>query len=51
MFSLAVPEGRKMRQVSARRENDVVELVQEELMRGGPHRVYLRAVEQVRDLL
>ncbi len=44
-------EGRKMRQVLPAGKNDVVELVQEELMRGGPHRVYLRAVEQVRDLL
>ena len=44
-------EGRKMRQFLPAGKNDVVELVQEELMRGGPHRVYLRAVEQVRDLL
>jgi glucose-6-phosphate dehydrogenase assembly protein OpcA len=44
-------EGRKMRQVLPAGKNDVVELVEEELMRGGPHRVYLRAVEQVRDLL
>ena len=44
-------EGRKMRQLLPAGKNDVVELVQEELMRGGPHRVYLRAVEQVRDLL
>jgi glucose-6-phosphate dehydrogenase assembly protein OpcA len=44
-------EGRKMRQFLPAGKNDVVELMQEELMRGGPHRVYLRAVEQVRDLL
>jgi len=44
-------EGRKMRQVLPAGKNEVVELVQEELMRGGPHRVYLRAVEQVRNLL
>jgi glucose-6-phosphate dehydrogenase assembly protein OpcA len=44
-------EGRKMRQVLPAGKNDIVELVQEELMRGGPHRVYLRAVKQVRDLL
>jgi len=44
-------EGRKMRQLLPAGKNAVVELVQEELMRGGPHRVYLRAVEQVRDLL
>ncbi|MDQ3199419.1 MAG: glucose-6-phosphate dehydrogenase assembly protein OpcA [Verrucomicrobiota bacterium] len=43
--------GRKMRQVLPAGKNDVVELMQEELMRGGPHRVYLRAVEKVRDLL
>lgn len=43
--------GRKMRQVLPAGKNDVVELMQEELMRGGPHRVYLRALEQVRDLL
>ena len=31
--------------------NDPVRLMSEELMRGGPHRVYLRAVEAVRALL
>jgi glucose-6-phosphate dehydrogenase assembly protein OpcA len=31
--------------------NDAVRLVSEELMRGGPHRVYLRAMNCVRDLL
>ena len=31
--------------------NDAVRLMSEELMRGGPHRVYLRAVNCVRDLL
>ena len=31
--------------------NDLVKLMGEELMRGGPHRVYLRAVTCVRDLL
>ncbi len=40
-----------MRQRLPAQKNDIVELVQEELMRGGPHRVYLRAVEKVRDLL
>jgi glucose-6-phosphate dehydrogenase assembly protein OpcA len=44
-------EGRKMRQVLPAGKNDLVELLREELMRGGPHRVYLRAVEQVRALL
>jgi hypothetical protein len=32
-------------------KNDVVQLMGEELMRGGPHRVYLRAVSCVRELL
>lgn len=32
-------------------ENDIVRLMGEELMRGGPHRVYLRAMNCVRDLL
>jgi hypothetical protein len=31
--------------------NDLVSLMSEELMRGGPHHVYLRAVNCVRDLL
>lgn len=43
--------GRKMRQMLPASKNDAVDLVREELMRGGPHRVYLRAVENVRDLL
>ena len=42
--------GRQMEQVLPAGNNDPVALVQEELMRGGPHRVYLRAVAQVRDL-
>ena len=32
-------------------QNDQVRLMSEELMRGGPHRVYLRAMNCVRDLL
>jgi hypothetical protein len=40
-----------MRQMLPAGKNDVVELVEEELMRGGPHRVYVRAVAKVRDLL
>jgi glucose-6-phosphate dehydrogenase assembly protein OpcA len=32
-------------------KNDPVSLMSEELMRGGPHRVYLRAIERVRSLL
>ena len=39
------------RQVLPSSENDPVKLMSEELMRGGPHHVYLRAVEKVRDLL
>ena len=42
--------GRHMEQVLPAGNNDPVALVQEELMRGGPHRVYLRAVAQVHDL-
>jgi len=44
-------EGRKMQQVLPAGKNDPVDLLEEELMRGGPHRVYLRAVSKVRDLL
>jgi hypothetical protein len=40
-----------MRQFLPSGKNDIVELVREELMRGGPHRVYLRALGKVRDLL
>ena len=43
--------GRQMAQVLPAGKNDPVALVQEELRRGGPHRVYLRAVAQVRDLV
>lgn len=43
--------GRQMEQVLPAGNNDPVALVQEELRRGGPHRVYLRAVAQVRDIL
>jgi hypothetical protein len=32
-------------------KNDPVSLMSEELMRGGPHHVYLHAVNRVRDLL
>ena len=39
------------RQVLPSSENDPVKLMSEELMRGGPHHVYLRAVEKVRALL
>lgn len=43
--------GRQMQQVFPAGKSDLVSLVQEELMRGGPHRVYLRAVAKVRGLL
>ena len=43
--------GRQMQQLLPAGKGDVVSLVKEELMRGGPHSVYLRAVEQVRDFL
>jgi glucose-6-phosphate dehydrogenase assembly protein OpcA len=39
------------RQVLPSAENDPVKLMSEELMRGGPHHVYLRAIEKVRTLL
>ena len=38
-----------MHQFMPAAENDPVALMNEELMRGGPHRIYLRALEQVRD--
>ncbi len=44
-------KGRQMRQWLPAGKNDPVSLVEEELMRGGPHRVYLRALEQIRGLL
>jgi hypothetical protein len=31
--------------------NDAVRLMSEELMRGGPHRIYLRAMNCVREFL
>lgn len=31
--------------------NDAVQVMSEEVMRGGPHRVYLRAMNCVRSLL
>ena len=43
--------GRHMEQRLPAGKSDFVSLVQEELMRGGPHRVYLRAVEKVRPFL
>lgn len=49
--SLGVPGETGMRQLMPAGENDPVALMNEELMRGGPHRVYLRALECIRDLL
>jgi glucose-6-phosphate dehydrogenase assembly protein OpcA len=43
--------GRQMQQLLPAGKSDTVSLVQEELMRGGPHRVYLRALEKVREQL
>ncbi|MBA3962602.1 MAG: glucose-6-phosphate dehydrogenase assembly protein OpcA [Chthoniobacterales bacterium] len=43
--------GRHMQQVLPAGKSDPVSLVEEELRRGGPHRVYLRAVEKVRAFL
>ena len=43
--------GRQMQQLLPAGKSKPVNLVQEELMRGGPHRVYLRAVEKVRAFL
>ena len=43
--------GRRMQQLLPAGQGDAVSLVQEELARGGPHRVYLRAVEKVREYL
>ena len=39
------------RQVLPSAENDPIKLMSEELMRGGPHQVYLRAVKKVHELL
>jgi glucose-6-phosphate dehydrogenase assembly protein OpcA len=39
--------GRKMQQLLPSGKGDAVSLVKEELMRGGPHQVYLRAFEKV----
>lgn len=41
----------RMRELMPASRNEPVALMREELMRGGPHRVYLRAVDAVRDLL
>ena len=41
----------RMRQLMPAGSNDPVRLIREELMRGGPHAVYLRAVKAVRALM
>jgi glucose-6-phosphate dehydrogenase assembly protein OpcA len=45
------PGEKRMPQLMPAGKNDPVSLMSEELMRGGPHHVYLRAVNCVRDLL
>jgi hypothetical protein len=45
------PGEKRMPQLMPAGKNDPVSLMSEELMRGGPHHVYLQAVNRVRDLL
>jgi glucose-6-phosphate dehydrogenase assembly protein OpcA len=45
------PGEKRMLQLMPAGKNDPVSLMSEELMRGGPHHVYLHAVNRVRDLL
>jgi glucose-6-phosphate dehydrogenase assembly protein OpcA len=45
------PHEKRMPQLMPAGKNDPVSLMSEELMRGGPHHVYLHAVNRVRDLL
>jgi glucose-6-phosphate dehydrogenase assembly protein OpcA len=45
------PGGKRMPQLMPAQSNDPVSLMNQELVRGGPHHVYLRAVNCVRDLL
>jgi glucose-6-phosphate dehydrogenase assembly protein OpcA len=45
------PREKRMPQLMPAGSNDPVSLMSEELMRGGPHHVYLRAVNCVRELL
>ena len=42
---------KRMPQLMPAGKNDPVSLMSEELMRGGPHHVYLHAVNRVRELL
>ena len=41
----------RMHQLMPAGSDDAVQLMREELMRGGPHRIYLRAVKAARDLM
>jgi glucose-6-phosphate dehydrogenase assembly protein OpcA len=45
------PGEKQILQLMPAGKNDPVSLMSEELMRGGPHHVYLHAVDRVRDLL
>src|SRR6266849_2857892 len=45
------PGDKRMPQLMPAQRNDPVELMSQELVRGGPHNVYLHAVNCVRDLL
>jgi glucose-6-phosphate dehydrogenase assembly protein OpcA len=45
------PSEDRLPQLMPAGKNDLVSLMSEELMRGGPHHVYLHAVNRVRDLL
>jgi glucose-6-phosphate dehydrogenase assembly protein OpcA len=45
------PDEKRTPQLMPAGKNDPVSLMSEELMRGGPHHVYLHAVDRVRDLL
>jgi glucose-6-phosphate dehydrogenase assembly protein OpcA len=49
--SRASPGEKRTPQLMPAGKNDPVSLMSEELMRGGPHHVYLHAVNRVRDLL
>jgi len=49
--SRSKPGEKRMPQLMPAGKNDPVSLMSEELMRGGPHHVYLHAVNCVRDLL
>jgi hypothetical protein len=50
-ISRGKPGEKRMPQLMPAAKHDLVSLMSEELMRGGPHHVYLRAVNCVRDLL